>query len=138
MAEKSREMKDFSAGVKRILVVEDEPAICELCRRVLSGEGFEVDIAVDGKVAQDMIEKQQYHLFLLDIRLPLMNGKELYQWLQEKHPQLANRVIFTSGSAIGVDTATFLKQTGRPSLPKPFTPDELKTIIRETLEEVEK
>ena len=131
-------MKDFSAGEKRILVVEDEPAICELCRRVLSGEGFEVDIAVDGKVAQDMIEKQQYHLFLLDIRLPAMTGKELYQWLQEKHPQLANRVIFTSGSVIVVDTATFLKQTGRPSLPKPFTPDELKTIIRETLEEVEK
>jgi len=131
-------VKTPESDVKRILVVEDEPTICELCRRVLTSEGFEVDIAVQGKVAQDVIEKQQYHLFLLDIRLPLMNGKELYQWLQEKHPQLANRVIFTSGSVMGVDTATFLEQTGRPSLPKPFTPDELKTIIRETLEEVEK
>jgi len=135
---KEQQVKTPESDVKRILVVEDEPTICELCRRVLTSEGFEVDIAVQGKVAQDVIEKQQYHLFLLDIRLPLMNGKELYQWLQEKHPQLANRVIFTSGSVMGVDTATFLEQTGRPSLPKPFTPDELKTIIRETLEEVEK
>ena len=71
-------MKDFSAGVKRILVIEDEPAICELCRRVLSGEGFEVDIAVDGRMAQEMIAKRQYDLYLIDIRLPVMDGKELY------------------------------------------------------------
>jgi len=131
-------MKNASASLKRILVVEDEPAICDLCRRVLADEGFEVDIAVNGKVAQDMIEEQQYDLCLLDIRLPAMNGKELYQWLQEKHLALAGRVVFTTGSVIGEDTMTCLEQTGRPFLPKPFTPDELKAIVRETLKEVEK
>ena len=39
--------------MKNVLVVEDEPGICEVCRRVLTGEGFEVDIAVNGRVAQD-------------------------------------------------------------------------------------
>ena len=131
-------MKNIGAGARRILVVEDEPAVSDLCQRVLTSEGFEVDIAVQGKVAQDMIDKKQYDLCLIDIRLPAMTGKELYQWVKEKHPQLASRVIFTTGDVMGVDTATFLEQTGRPSLPKPFTPDELKTIIRETLEEVEK
>ena len=131
-------MKKPSVSIKRVLVVEDEPAICELCRRVLSGEGLEVDIAVNGKVAQDIIEEKQYDLFLFDIKLPTMNGRELYQWLQEKHPQLASRVIFTSGSVVGADTATFLEQTGRPSLPKPFTPGELKAIVRETLRQMEK
>ncbi len=134
----SSEMKKFSAGVKRILVVEDEPAICDLCRRVLTGEGFEVNIAVNGRVAQDMIAKQRYDLFLIDIRLPVMNGTELYQWLQEKHPQLVSRVVLTTGSVIGEDATAFLEQTTRPFLPKPFTPDELKTIMRETLKEVEK
>ncbi|GAH16631.1 unnamed protein product, partial [marine sediment metagenome] len=76
-------MKNSSAGAKRILVVEDEPAICELCRRVLAGEGFEVDIAVNGKVAQDMIEDKKYDLFLIDIRLPEMDGKELYKWIHD-------------------------------------------------------
>ena len=66
------------SDVKRILVIEDEPAICALCQRALSSEGFKVDIAVNGKEAQDMIEKRQYDLYLLDIRLPVMNGKELY------------------------------------------------------------
>ena len=130
-------MKKRGGGAKRILVVEDEPAICELCQRALSGEGFEVDIAVDGKVAQDMIEEKQYDLYLLDIKLPVMSGKDLYQWLQDKHPQLTSRVIFTSGSVMGEDTRTFIEQSGRPFLPKPFTPDELKAVVRETFKEIE-
>ena len=130
-------MEKPGAGAKRILVVEDEPAICDLGRRVLSGEGFEVDIAVNGKVAQDMIEEKQYDLYLLDIKLPVMSGKDLYQWLQDKHPQLTSRVIFTSGSVMGEDTRTFIEQSGRPFLPKPFTPDELKAVVRETFKVIE-
>ncbi len=129
-------MKNPSGRVKRVLVVEDEPAICELCQRVLTDEGFEVDIAVNGKVAQDMSEEKQYDLFLFDIKLPVMNGKELYQWLKEEHPKQISKVIFTSGSVLGEDTQLFIEQTGRPFLPKPFTPDDLKAIVRENLEEV--
>ena len=131
-------MKNIGAGTKTILVVEDEPAISDICRRVLDDEGFEVDTAVNGKVAQDMLEKKQYALYLIDIRLPAMNGKELYQWLKEKQPELANRVIFTTGDVMGGDTQIFLEQAARPILLKPFAPDELKAIVRETLKEVGK
>jgi len=62
-----------------------------------------------------------------------MNGIELYQWLQEKHSQVVSGIIFTTGSVTGSDTMTFVEQTGRPFLPKPFTPDELKGIVKETL-----
>jgi len=92
-----------------------------------------VDIAVNGKIAQGMIEQQRYNFFLFDIRLPIMNGKKLYQWLREKHPQLISRVIFTSGSVVSEDTQSFLKQTGRPPLPKPFTAAELIAMVKETL-----
>ncbi|MBA7695101.1 Transcriptional activator protein CzcR [subsurface metagenome] len=130
-------MKTPERNIKRILVVEDEPAICDICCRVLTDEGFEVDVAVNGKVAQDMIEKKQYDLCLTDIRTPEMNGKELYQWLQEKHPQQAKRVIFTSGSIMAGDTMTFIERSGKTFLPKPFTPDELKAVISKALKEVE-
>ena len=126
-------METPESTVKRILVVEDEPSIGNMCRRALTIEGFEVDIAVHGRVAQDMIEEKQYDLCLLDVRMPKMSGIELYQWLQKKYPQLSDRVIFTTGSVIGGDTITFVEQTGRPFLPKPFTPDELKTIVQEAL-----
>ncbi|MDP2730210.1 MAG: response regulator [Dehalococcoidales bacterium] len=122
-------MNTSGAGLKRILVVEDEPAISNVCWRVFTTEGFEVDIADNGRVAQDMIEKKQYDLCLVDIRTPEMNGKEFYQWLKEKHPQMEQKVIFTTGDVMGGDTQVFLEQNGRPFLPKPFTPDELRAIL---------
>jgi len=131
-------MENLSPGAKRILIVEDEPAISDVCRRVLTSEGFEVDIAVNGKVAQDMLEEKQYDLCLFDIKTPVMTGKELYEWLKEKHPQQTSRVIFTTGDVMGGDTQSFLEQTGRPFIPKPFTPAQLKAIMRDSLKEVGK
>jgi DNA-binding response OmpR family regulator len=115
------------------LVVEDEPLIGDMCRRVLTKEGFEVDIAVNGIIAQDMIEKRQYDLCLIDIRTPEMNGTELYQWLQKKYPRLANQVVFTTGNVMDEKTMPFIEQSSRPFLPKPFTPDELIAIVRKAL-----
>ncbi len=129
-------MENSGANIKRTLVVEDELVISEACRRILTGEGFEVDIAINGRVAQDILEEKQYDLCLIDIRTPEMNGIELYQWLKEKYPQQAERVIFTTGDLMGGDTQIFLEQTNRPFLPKAFTPDELKTVVRETLRQV--
>ncbi len=129
-------MNDSDEAVKRILVVEDEPAICDLCQRVLSNEGFQVDTAANGKISQNMLEEKQYNLLLFDIKLPVMNGRELYEWLKEKHPKQISKVIFTSGSVLGEDTQLFIEQTGRPFLPKPFTPDELKAKVKEALKEI--
>ena len=126
-------MASSNGSVNRILVVEDEPAISQVCRRVLGREGFEVDSAVNGEVAQDMLRKKGYDLILVDIRTPVMNGKEFYWRVKEEYPRLVERVIFTTGDVIGGATKIFLEQSGRPFLPKPFTPDELRTIVRETL-----
>ena len=131
-------MKNRGTGAKRILLVEDEPAISQVCLKVLTSEGLEVDIAVNGEVAQDMLGKKYYNLCLVDIRTPVMNGKQLYQCIQQKHPKLINGVIFTTGDLIAGDTQSFLQQAGRLFLPKPFTPDELRTIVRETLRQIEK
>lgn len=119
--------------MKKILVVEDDVGICNVCLRVLTGEGFDVDCATSGKVAEYMIEEKQYDLCLIDIRTSKMGGTELYQWLQKKYPQLTSGVIFTTGDVMGGDTKSFLEQSGRPFLPKPFTPDELKNIVQEAL-----
>ena len=129
-------MKTPQSSPKRVLVVEDEPAISQVCLRVLTNEGFEVDIAVNGKVAQEMIEEKQYDLCLIDIRTPEMDGKELYQWLQKKHPELTRGVIFTTGDVMGGGTQSFLEQVGRLFLPKPFTPGELKAVVREAVRRI--
>jgi DNA-binding response OmpR family regulator len=123
---------------KRILIVEDEPSIADVFQIVLTREGFEVEIAVNGRVAQDMIEEKQYHLCIIDIRMPKMSGEELYQWLQKKYPKMADGVVFTTGSVIDRKTITFVGQSGRPLLPKPFAFRELRAVVEETLKQIEK
>jgi CheY-like chemotaxis protein len=130
-------MSNSNATAKKVLVVEDEPAISRVCQRILTGEGLEVDIAVNGRIAQGMLNTKQYDLLLVDIRTPEMNGKELYEYISQKYPVLKNRVIFTTGDVIARDTATFVGGTGRPCLLKPFTPDELKGLVRKAIEELE-
>ena len=125
-----------SSSVKTILVVEDEEAITSVCRRVLTDEGFEVNTASNGKAAQGMIGKNHYALCLIDIRTPIMGGEELYVWLLQEHPQMARRVMFTTGDLMGGETTGFIERSGRPFLPKPFIPDELLATVKETLKEI--
>lgn len=126
-------MKHSKASRKRILIVEDEPAICQVCLRTLTGEGFDVDVAANGAVAQDMLGKKEYDLCLVDIRTPIMNGRELYQHIKEEHPELANKVIFTTGDVLDDRLELLLREANRPYLPKPFAPDELIAAVRQAL-----
>ena len=114
---------------KRILVVEDEPSIGEICWEILTYEGFEVELASNGKVARKMVEAKTYDVILLDIRMPEENGKDFYQWFREKHPHLEKTVAFTSGDTLGGETIITVGASTRPFLPKPFTPDELKSFV---------
>jgi len=126
-------MKNPGAGENKILLVEDEPVITQVCLRVLTSSGYQVDIASNGTIAIDMLAKGDYDLILIDIRTPVMNGKQLYEYIRERHPRLTNRAVFTTGDVMSSEIQQFLEQSGRPSLLKPFTPEELKAIVREAL-----
>lgn len=129
-------MKKTGSKVKRILVVEDEPGIGEVCLRVLNRRGFEVDIAANGVIAEDKLWAKTYDLAILDIRTPLRDGKQLYQYIGERYPELKKGVIFTTGDVMGGDTQFFLEKSQRPFLLKPFTPDELVSLVEATLMEI--
>ncbi|OGN89357.1 MAG: hypothetical protein A2158_05050 [Chloroflexi bacterium RBG_13_46_14] len=122
--------------MKRVLIVEDEPAISSVCQRILNKEGFITDIVDNGEAAEKAVIERQYDLLLLDIRLPIESGAEFYVWLLQEYPQLSRRVIFMTGSVMGGDTINLLKRSGQPYLLKPFRPEELIEIVMKTLEEV--
>ena len=130
--EKMNIMTD-SADKKRILVVEDEPLISSLCVRVLTNEGLEVSIAVDERTAEEMLNRNNYDLCLVDVKTPVINGKELFQYINARHPELVDGVIFTTGDVINEETLIFIRKTGRLFLLKPFTPEELRTVVKEVL-----
>lgn len=127
-------LEDSCGTLTRILLVENEPVIIAVCQRVLTREGFEVDIALNGKTAQSMILLHDYALCLIDVRTRILDGRELYKWLKERHPRLAGRVIFTTGDLMGDETHRFLEQSDRPFLFKPYRPDELVNIVTAEIE----
>ncbi len=114
---------------EKALVIEDEPSIARLCRKVLEIEGFSVDIADNGKDAETLINQSDYKLILMDIRLPVLSGIHVYNWLLKEHPETAENVIFMTGSIAGGDSMKLLHNAGRPYLLKPFRPEELKQVI---------
>jgi CheY-like chemotaxis protein len=127
-------MGQSKGRAKKILVVEDEPAICQVCLRTLTADGFEVDIAVNGAIARDMLGEKDYDLCLIDIRTPIMNGRELYRHILDEHPDFKGKVIFTTGDVLDEKLTSLINGSARPYLPKPFTPDELRAIVKEALE----
>jgi len=131
-------MKSANRDEKKALVVEDEPVIARVCDRVLTAEGYHVDIAVNGMVARDMVGEEKYDLFLSDIRTPEMNGIEFYWYLKKEYPELTDRVIFTTGDVLSDEVKAFvIKEPDVPLLSKPFAPDELRVVVRETMQRIE-
>jgi CheY-like chemotaxis protein len=82
-------------------------------------------LAADGRQALDMLPEQRFDLVLCDLRMPGMGGREFYQELQLVAPTLVDRLLFISGDTTSIATRDFLRQSGRPLLNKPFTPNDL-------------
>jgi len=116
---------------KRVLVIEDEPIIGRVCRKTLAADGFDVDIALNGLIAKDMVDKNVYDFYLSDIRTPKVSGIEFYQYLKKEHSELASRVIFTTGDVLSADVRKFLEEFKGTFLPKPFTPEQLRKAVGE-------
>ena len=65
----------------------------------------------------------------LDLRMPLLNGQELFERLREIRPDLVERMAFVTGDTIGDSMAGFVRDCGRPTLEKPFTKAGVRTVL---------
>jgi DNA-binding response OmpR family regulator len=119
---------------KKVLVLEDEPVITRILTRTLSFEGMEVDSAENGQVAKDRIASgKHYDLFLFDIRTPIINGMQVYKYLEEHRPEATSKVMFMTGDCLNAATSHFLEKVQRPVIEKPFTPAELVELINRVM-----
>jgi CheY-like chemotaxis protein len=113
-------------------MLEDEPIIGRAVSRSLAMYGYDVEVAPNGLIAKEKIEaRNKYEFLICDIKTPVMNGIELFEYLQREHHLLADRIIFTSGDSLGIITKEFLEKVNRPYLSKPYTPAQLLTLIKE-------
>ena len=122
------------AALARILVVDDEPSVTQVLKRVLTAEGYEVKAVGTAKEALKLIKGgKRYALILLDIKMPDMSGIELYQHLDKTVGSLTQKIIFITGDVLGTDTMDFFSRTGASYITKPFDIEQLKKEIKSKL-----
>ena len=79
----------------RILIVEDERALCDTLAKSLKQKGYEVDACYDGDSALDWLLAEKYDLILLDLNLPGRDGMELLKALRERDRETRVPVSYT-------------------------------------------
>ena len=119
-----------------ILVVDDEDNLRDVLVEVLRRDGHEVDSAVDGAEGLRRVEERRYDLVVTDLRMPGLEGPELYRALRDRYPEQPPRVIFMSANT-GIDEyASFLAETGEPALEKPFNLADMRQVVMQVLSQV--
>ena len=115
----------------RVLVVDDEQHILHYMRATLEAWGHAVTTVSDGEAALERAVTEPFDLILSDLRMPRLGGREFYEALQRRAPEVARRVAFSTGDTVRGDTLRFLEVQGRPCLQKPFSLAELRALLRD-------
>lgn len=115
----------------RILVVDDEPLLCSLFRRMLQRE-YDVTTTTDPREALQRVRAgERWSVILCDIVMPGLSGMELHKIIAREHPDLAARMIFLTGGAITRCTEEFLSAQDRRFLEKPLDTRTLRSKVAE-------
>jgi signal transduction histidine kinase/CheY-like chemotaxis protein len=121
---------------KHILIVEDEPTVAALIADVMAGEGYRVDMLLDSREALGRVEEKSYSLVICDLKMPYVDGTEIYRELVRRENPAQHRMLFVTGDTMGPRTLEFLKSSGLHYLAKPFLVEELKHAVRQALADV--
>ncbi|HJL19781.1 MAG TPA: ATP-binding protein [Sandaracinaceae bacterium LLY-WYZ-13_1] len=114
---------------RRVLVVDDEPALRELLAEALA-ERAQVVTASNGADARELLEHDdRFDAILCDLMMPGMNGVELYRWVSDSRPALTERIVFMSGAAYTPETRALLGRLPNTRLDKPFRVRDVERVL---------
>jgi DNA-binding NtrC family response regulator len=122
--------------MKPVLIVDDEPIVRESIGDWLKDAGYHVYTAESGEEALSLVEKQDFSVIIIDVRLPGKTGIKVLTEIKQQKPQIKSIVITAYPSA---ELAAEARKLGAIDyLIKPVNPDDLERLIRDTLHEYEK
>ncbi|HEY7516383.1 MAG TPA: response regulator transcription factor [Vicinamibacteria bacterium] len=116
--------------MRRALVVEDDPDIVELLAHYLKAEGFTVDAAEDGRKGLDRLRAETYHLVILDLQLPGMDGLSLCTEIRRDRRTKDVPVVMLTARGDEADRIVGLEMGADDYVVKPFSPKELVARVR--------
>ncbi|GAG10613.1 unnamed protein product, partial [marine sediment metagenome] len=120
----------------RILVVDDELVVRDSLKEWLEDEGFQVDMAESGTEALEKLTKEAFHLMLLDIKMPGMDGVEVLRRSKEIRSELP--VVMMTAYATVETAVEAMKMGAMDYLMKPFDPDSLVPLIVQLYQNIER
>ncbi|MCH9023144.1 MAG: sigma-54-dependent Fis family transcriptional regulator [Planctomycetes bacterium] len=118
---------------KRILVVDDDPIICDSICEFMRVEGFSSETAADLRGALVELEKQNYNIVITDINMPEGDGFELLRIIRKRYPEVVTIIITGYGTIESAVEA--IKMGAYDYLTKPIVDDELRMVVDRALEQ---
>ncbi|MGD8257128.1 MAG: sigma-54 dependent transcriptional regulator [Desulfobacterales bacterium] len=119
----------------RIIVVDDELNICKSCNKILTKMNCDVSYALNGYDALKMIDDEAFDVIITDLKMSSLGGMEVLRRVKDAHPDTP--VIVMTGYASVSSAVEVMKMGAIDYLPKPFTPEELRAIVRQAVTERE-
>jgi signal transduction histidine kinase len=113
----------------RILIIDDEPDIAEAMQMLLTGH--RVTLAGSGREALQLLEASQFDIVFCDLIMPDMTGIDVFKYIVEEQPDLANALVFMTGGAFTERARAFLDTCEQPVLAKPFTYEQVLHFVSE-------
>ncbi len=117
----------------RILVIDDELSICQNCIKILSKIACEVEYALNGYDALRMMEDEPFDVIITDLKMSRLGGMEVLRRVKGTYPE--TMVIVITGYASVSSAVEVMKMGAFDYLPKPFTPEELRGVVRQAVAE---
>jgi DNA-binding response OmpR family regulator len=131
LAKDLSQLTQNSNTVDRILVVEDDHAVQKALKRLFETEGFDIEISGDGKSALEAFRKATPSAVVLDLRLPLMSGRDVCREIKQQAPSIP--IIVLSAASDVSDKVLLLELGADDYVTKPFSPRELLARVRAAL-----
>jgi len=120
-----------ATGALTVLVIDDETALRNALLRFLGRRGIHGHGAADGSEALGLLAQRDFDVIISDVRMPGMSGREFLERLRRERPELTARVVFSTGDTFAPETAALIKESGAPTVAKPFDFAVLERVIRE-------
>jgi PAS domain S-box-containing protein len=114
-----------------VLIVDDEPAVGAVLRRVL--RDHEVTVVTNARAALALLRAgTRFDVILSDLMMPEMSGMDFYEELERHFPAMAARVVFVSGGAFTANAHAFFERVSNERIAKPFDAQTVRELVERT------